>query len=376
VSAFLAAGAQNMSVRASSLLTTEIAIAWAGLPPYAIACVGAFARQSGRRVHLIGTMPDTPYKAVDPPQGVTISWIDPQDDAVRWDRFGSTVPDCFVAAGWATPAFNTLARDARMAGGSVVLMMDNRWRGDLRQRLAPLVFWARYRGLFHAALVPGRSARDYAIRLGFHPDSIFTGLYGADPAVFTPGPPLAQRPKRFLYVGRLDRRKGIPELIQAWRTVCSQLPEWELQLVGCGPLRESLPALPRLTVCDFLQPGELAPAYRQASFLVLPSHEDHWGLVVHEAALSGCGLVLSNNVGARFDLATDRNARLCPPGSVAGLARALVDAAAFEPSMLVAAEEESLTLASHLGPRRFAESLAAIVTRRISIAGNSVGGSR
>ena len=365
-----------MNPRPNSLPTTEIAIAWSGLPPYAIACVGAFARQTGRRVHLIGTAPDTPYEAIEPPPGVTISWIDPHDDALRWGRFGSAAPACFVASGWATPAFNALSRDTQKCGGSVVLMMDNRWRGDLRQRLAPLVFRTKYRGLFHAALVPGRSAREYAIRLGFHPDSIFTGLYGADPDVFTPGPPLAERPKRFLYVGRLDRRKGIPELMQAWKAVCSQLPEWELHLVGCGPLRESLPALPRLTVCEFLQPGELAPAYRQSRFLVLPSHEDHWGLVVHEAALSGCGLVLSENVGARFDLATDRNARLCRPGSVAGLSRALVHAAAIEPPLLVAAQEESLALASHFGPCRFAEALEAIVTRQSAMAGNPVGRSR
>jgi glycosyltransferase involved in cell wall biosynthesis len=129
-------------------------------------------------------------------------------------------------------------------------------------------------------------------------------------------------------------------------------------------------------MCDFLQPGELAPTYRQSQFLVLPSHEDHWGLVVHEAALSGCGLVLSENVGARFDLATDRNARLCPPGSGAGLARALIQAAGIEPPLLVAAQEESLALASQFGPCRFAEALEAIMTRQISMVRNVLGRSR
>jgi hypothetical protein len=118
-----------MNPRPNSLPTTEIAIAWSGLPPYAIACVGAFARQTGRRVHLIGTAPDTPYEAIEPPPGVTISWIDPHDDALRWGRFGSAAPACFVASGWATPAFNALSRDTQKCGGSVVLMMDNRWRG-------------------------------------------------------------------------------------------------------------------------------------------------------------------------------------------------------------------------------------------------------
>ena len=338
-----------------------LAIAWAGLPPYAIVCIQEFASQTGRHLLLLGTSPDTPYDAVAAASGVTMSWVEPDDATVAWNRYLDTPPSCFIVGGWHIPAFNSLARQVRQAGGKVALMMDNRWRGDLRQWLAPLVFRTKYRGHFSAALVPGKAAREYAIRLGMPADRVFTGMYGADPAVFRPGPPLVERPKRFLFVGRLEERKGIRELYDAWRQVHTQLPEWELRLIGCGLLRDEAPNLPRMIISDFLQPPDLAPEYREARFLVLPSHEDHWGLVVHEAALSGCGLLLSRNVGARLDLASDRNAIIVEPRRADRLAAGLLAAAAMDEPALDVAAEESVALASGFGPGAFAASLGKIL---------------
>ena len=337
------------------------AIAWAGLPPYAIACIQEFSRQSGRHLLLLGTSPDTPYDPVAAASGVTMSWVEPDDETVLWTRYLAAPPACFIVGGWHIPAFNSLARQVREAGGRVALMMDNRWRGDLRQWLAPLVFRTRYRGHFSAALVPGKAAREYAIKLGMPADRVFTGMYGADPAVFRPGPPLMERPKRFLFVGRLEERKGVRELYDAWRQIHTQLPEWELRLIGCGPLRDDSPNLPRMSIQDFLQPADLAPEYREARFLVLPSHEDHWGLVVHEAALSGCGLVLSRNVGARLDLASVRNAIIVEPRRADQLAAGLLAAAAMDEPSLRSAEAESVSLASGFGPAAFAKSLETLL---------------
>jgi glycosyltransferase involved in cell wall biosynthesis len=308
-------------------------------------------------VLLIGTVADMPFESSPEIPGVEIAWVEPADESISWRRFGDRIPGRFCVGGWAVPAFNALARQVREAGGKVALLMDNRWRGDLRQWVAPLAFRTLYRGRYAAALVPGGSARRYATWLGLPADRVFTGLYGADPEVFRPGPPLASRPRRFLFVGRLEARKGVRELFEAWRLVHARLPEWELRLVGTGALGVLAPALPRLKIGDFLQPSALAPEYRAARFFVLPSHEDHWGLVVHEAALSGCGLVLSRNVGARHDLASARNAIIVPPRDAAGLARGLETAASLSDSALEAAGAESLALAARFGPAPFAAGL-------------------
>lgn len=340
---------------------SDLAIAWQGLPPYAVACVREYARRSGRRVLLIGTQADVPFAPLPVIAGVETAWVDPADGAASWSRLGSRIPERFCVAGWSVPAFNALARQVRAADGKVTLLMDSRWRGDLRQWVAPLVFGTRHRGQFAAAFVPGASARRFAEWLGLPPERVVTGLYGADPDIFRSGPALAARRRRFLFVGRLEPRKGVRELFEAWRRVQGRLPDWELRLIGTGPLRAAAPTLDRMTITEFLQPAELAPEYRQARFLVLPSHEDHWGLVVHEAALSGCGLVLSRNVGARHDLASARNAIIVPPHDAAGLAEGLETAARLADTALDAAGAESLALAARFGPATFAAGLERVL---------------
>ena len=78
--------------------------------------------------------------------------------------------------------------------------------------------------------------------------------------------------------------------------------KWILEMCGCGPQKDLIPKDPNVEVHDFVQPEELSQIYRRARGFVLASKEEHWGLVVHEAALSGCVLLLSNRVGAKLDL--------------------------------------------------------------------------
>jgi glycosyltransferase involved in cell wall biosynthesis len=112
-----------------------------------------------------------------------------------------------------------------------------------------------------------------------------------------------------------------------------------------------------------VQPEQLAGRFRQARFFVLPSRWEAWGLVVHEAALSGCGLVLSDHIGSAEDLATPANALRFRAGDVADLARALEAAAQFDAARLAAAEAESRRLAGQFGPARFGAEAAGLVQR-------------
>ena len=78
----------EMSPQPSQMSTgATLAIAWPGLPPYAVACVREFARMSGRQVLLIGTSPDTPFAAEEAVAGVTIVWVDTDNVAVTWERY-------------------------------------------------------------------------------------------------------------------------------------------------------------------------------------------------------------------------------------------------------------------------------------------------
>ena len=118
---------------------------------------------------------------------------------------------------------------------------------------------------------------------------------------------------------------------------------------------------PGIEVEGFLQPEEVAERMRQSRFLVLPSREDHWGLVVHEAALSGCGLIVSDNVGAGADLVTPKNGFLHRASSRDALEEAMRGAAKKSRDWLKRATERSRELAMHFGPQVWAVTFEEIV---------------
>lgn len=364
VDAFDSSGMREPAVGSSSdiLRNLKLAVAWAGLPPYGLNNIRALVAHFGVMPIVIGTKPDVSYEAIQKVSGMPIHWINPSD-SITWNRLGERIPDVFVVSGWATRPFNDLGREVRGNGGSVIAMVDNRWRGDLRQWLAPIIFNTRYRNWFKAAIVPGKSARRFVRHLGIPDDAIYDGLYGGNPDVFSPGLPLHERPKHFLFVGRFDDRKGLADLAAAWQIVKPQLPEWELHAVGEGRLRSTLESLPSVVIHPFKQLNDIADVYRDSRFLILPSLEDHWGVVVHEAARSGCGLLLSKNVGARDDLANAVNSFVFPARNPVALANAILRAAQLSEAQLRSVYHESLALSYRFGPRLFAHAVVDAVVR-------------
>jgi len=348
---------------AEAVRDTTVAVAWSGLPPYGLNNIRAMMAHFGVLPIVVGTRPDLSYDVIEKVSGLPVHWIDPADAAASWSRLGAAVPDVLIVSGWAIPAFNELGRQVRANGGAVIVMVDNRWRGDLRQWIAPFVFNTKYRGWFKAAIVPGKAARRFVRFLGIPDDAIFEGLYSGNPHIFVPGPPLHERPQRLLFVGRFEDRKGVHELAAAWRSVQPQIPGWELHAVGEGPLQPVLEGNPGVVVHRFQQLRQIAEFYQSSRFLVLPSHEDHWGVVVHEAAKSGCGLLLSTNVGAGADLANAVNSFSFPPRQPEALAAAILQAARLDDARLRAAYHESLALSYRFGPQVFADSVVRAIGR-------------
>jgi glycosyltransferase involved in cell wall biosynthesis len=238
-------------------------------------------------------------------------------------------------------------------------MIDNNKKENLRQLCGALAFRVFHRKRIDAAWVPGASGHELMRFFGLPETGIYQGVYGADPGVFPPGPRLASRPKQFVFVGQLIPRKAPDLLVRAFERFRSRSPDWRLVMIGDGPLRCSLSG-ESIEVVPFLPPDIIAERLRQSRFLVLPSHEEHWGLIVHEAALSGCGLILSDMVGSGPDLLTDRNGFLFRSADEAALYRTLCDAANTPEHMLDQMYEESIKVARRFGPEHFVRSFRQI----------------
>jgi glycosyltransferase involved in cell wall biosynthesis len=80
-------------------------------------------------------------------------------------------------------------------------------------------------------------------------------------------------------------------------------------IAGEGPLRKELEATAKnlrisesIRFLGFVNQLQLPATYCSVDLLVLPSGYEPFGVVVNEAMLCGCPVVVSDRVGAHFDL--------------------------------------------------------------------------
>jgi glycosyltransferase involved in cell wall biosynthesis len=85
---------------------------------------------------------------------------------------------------------------------------------------------------------------------------------------------------------------------------------------------------------------------QQSRFLVLPSYSDHWPLVINEATLCGCGLIVSNVIGNIPELSNNRNSIICKIASEKSLINALEKASMLSDAKFDKMFNESLKLSS------------------------------
>lgn len=140
--------------------------------------------------------------------------------------------------------------------------------------------------------------------------------------------------EQFIFVGRLITGKARPEVVRSIGSFRRNFPDWSRFVYGNGPCAKSFEGGPGVSVRSFAQPTEVAEAMRNSTFLILPSRVDHWQLVVFEASLSGCGLVLSDCAGKIPEFMAEMAGYVCRAGSVSSLIATLHRAAEREGTSL------------------------------------------
>jgi phosphatidylinositol alpha-mannosyltransferase len=146
-----------------------------------------------------------------------------------------------------------------------------------------------------------------------------------------PRPPhLDDERPTILFVGRIEARKGIQFLLQAYSRVKPKVPDARLVLVGEGGLRRQFMQMAReMALEDVLWEGyvppDLLPAYYQrADVFCAPSTvNESFGITLVEAMCAGTPLVASEMGGFRMVATHGENALLVPPKDSAALAHAI-----------------------------------------------------
>jgi glycosyltransferase involved in cell wall biosynthesis len=132
-----------------------------------------------------------------------------------------------------------------------------------------------------------------------------------------------------LFCAKLQPWKGPADLLEAFARV--DVPNAYLVFAGDGPERENLEhrslelgVADRVRFLGFVNQSQLPSVYCAADVFVLPSLFEPFGLVVNEAMLCGLPVVVSDRVGARFDLVRDgENGYVYPAGNLDALAAIL-----------------------------------------------------
>ncbi|MGK7899618.1 MAG: glycosyltransferase, partial [Xenococcus sp. (in: cyanobacteria)] len=162
----------------------------------------------------------------------------------------------------------------------------------------------------------GKSATEYLVSLGIEPKNILEIQNTIDEQLYIHNsePIVKLEPKPvLLYVGRLIMLKGIDKFFEAAAKLQSEGYEFSILLVGDGPEKESLKILAKkLNLSNVIfygaQPAEAMPGiYRSADFLVFPTLDDVWGLVVNEALWSGLPVLSSIYAGCAKELLPKQN---------------------------------------------------------------------
>ena len=136
-----------------------------------------------------------------------------------------------------------------------------------------------------------------------------------------------------VYTGRLDRNKGLYDLVNAWPEVKKRWPRCHLWLVGEGPDRDRL--FQQIKDLDLqgqvILPGafdDVEEVLRAANLFILPSYFEGLSISLMEAMAHQVPVIASNIPGNNDIIQSGVNGCLVPAGNVSAISQAIQDALA------------------------------------------------
>lgn len=346
---------------------SRVLVLWSRPSGYLSACLNALVRTQRAHVFFIGWAPDpgeAPFELENMARDFREQLISHDVDAAKLaamaDEFG---PDIILAGGsWRIKAYRRVLR--RYQGRAVrVLCSDTQKSRKTRQKALAWgmrVMRSRY---YDVAFVAGKRQAELARMLGFHNENIHGGLYSCDYDAFASANGDAGGFRfdapAFLFVGRLIERKGLAELLEAYRVYRERVRSpWPLTVCGTGPLQGLVSQQHGVNHRGFVQPAELPAIMGSHTTLIVPSYQEPWGLVLHEAVSSGMSVICTAACGAADAFVRDgENGQIIETPKAEILADALATVAASTPEELSRMSEKSAKLARWNTPDVWAQTV-------------------
>lgn len=298
---------------------------------------------------------------------------------IRKSHFDAAIlPGYFYFTAWIAIAA------AKWSGTPIIFVTDSHslrswsaqspWKLRFKKWLVRRIF-----SLGNAIMVSSTGGVEYVKSLGFSSDRIFLVPTAVDNDWWTEQASKVDRaavrvnwkiPEDAtvaVFCAKLQQWKGPMDLLEAFAQ--ANVPNSYLVYAGDGPEKENLDRratelglADRVKFLGFVNQSQLPSTYCASDFLVLPSLFEPFGLVVNEAMLCGLPAVVSDRVGARFDLVRpEENGYVFPAGNVQALA-AILRQIMSDPGKRERMSAEARRRMATWSPREYADSVVRAVS--------------
>lgn len=133
-----------------------------------------------------------------------------------------------------------------------------------------------------------------------------------------------------LYVGRLEKEKGVLTLLEAFKNITAKFPNEKLMIVGSGSEKKELEnyvSINKLQNVQFLgnqDRNELANLYSKAKFTIMPSEIlESYGNVILESFTFKKTVIISSLLGIANEVEASKSGLIFPFGNVKKLEEAI-----------------------------------------------------
>ena len=240
-------------------------------------------------------------------------------------------PEVMLIGGWASPGYWEARAWAVRKGVPLVFWSESHLlstrTGDI-----PLfnAIKTRFLRVFDAYYAFSPLSAEYLFNFGVDPNRVTLSYNLPNIGAFPRCDRVAGTAEPvLLYVGQLIARKGLLQLFEALGRL-TQRP-WQLLIAGSGSLETELRRRAsrygfsgRTEFLGYVQEEKLNDVYRRGDVFLFPSLNEVWGIVLHEAFLSGNYAVASDRAAASHALLRPgENGEMVSPHDVSGLAAAI-----------------------------------------------------
>jgi len=342
-------------------MKNKIIFFWEGFPVCAL-LLSELKKECGDNLTIVATKPNVnfPDFEVDYPY-LDILWLDKADNIWNYKNNFKDY-NIIIHTGWKHKGWNKFANYLKYTNNAILIFtVDNIFINSIKQYLGAIYFRLILKKKYDAVFVPGNRSTKFLRFLGMPSNKIFTGYYGAFEHLYFNSNNILNREREFFFIGQLITRKGLIILLKAFELYRLNGGNWTLRISGSGPL-EHLCNGKGIIYDGFLSPKDCAIKMNNSRCLILPSHDEHWGTVVCEAAATGMMLLLSERVGSSDDILRNGiNGLIFENNSILDLENKMTLISNWDDKRVLHASEVSLSIAKAYNSLSFYNGITSMI---------------